>query len=49
MHLLTTLDKPDPEIDQAWAEEGERRLDGYLRGEKTARDAVQVLSKHMKP
>jgi putative addiction module component (TIGR02574 family) len=47
-HLLTTLDKPDPEIDQAWVEESERRLDAYLRGETTARDAKDVLAKHFK-
>jgi putative addiction module component (TIGR02574 family) len=48
-HLLTTLDKPDPEIDQAWVEESERRLDAHLRGETTARDAKDVLAKHLKP
>ncbi len=48
-HLLATLDKPDPEIDRAWAEAGERRLDAYLRGETTARDAEDVLARHLKP
>lgn len=48
-HLLATLDKPDREIDRAWAEESERRLDAYLRGETTARDAAEVLAKHLKP
>jgi putative addiction module component (TIGR02574 family) len=48
-HLLATLDKPDPEIDRAWAEESERRLDAYVRGETTARDAKDVLAKHLKP
>lgn len=48
-HLLATLDKPDPEIDQAWAEESERRLDACLRGDTTARDANDVLAKHLKP
>jgi putative addiction module component (TIGR02574 family) len=47
-HLLATLDKPDPEVDRAWAEESERRLDTYLRGETTARDAKDVLAKHLK-
>jgi len=41
-HLLATLDR-------AWVEEGERRLDSYLRGETTARDARDVLAKHLKP
>jgi putative addiction module component (TIGR02574 family) len=48
-HLLATLDKPDVEIDRAWAEESERRLDAYLQGETTARDAKDVLAKHLKP
>jgi putative addiction module component (TIGR02574 family) len=48
-HLLATLDKPDPEVDRAWAEESERRLDAYLRGDTTARDAKDVLAKHLKP
>jgi len=48
-HLLATLDKPDTEVDRAWAEESERRLDTYLRGETTARDAKDVLAKHLKP
>jgi putative addiction module component (TIGR02574 family) len=48
-HLLGTLDKPDPEIDRVWAAESECRLDAYLRGETTARDAKDVLDKHLKP
>jgi putative addiction module component (TIGR02574 family) len=48
-HLLATLDKPDAELDRAWAEESEQRLDAYLRGETTARDANDVLAKHLKP
>jgi putative addiction module component (TIGR02574 family) len=47
--LLASLDKPDPDIDRIWAEESERRLDAYLKGEVTARDAQEVLAKHMKP
>lgn len=45
-HLLSTLDKPDPEVDRAWAEASEQRLDAYLRGDTTARDAKDVLAKH---
>ena len=48
-HLLATLDRPDPEIDREWAEESERRLDSYLQGDTTARDAKDVLAKHLKP
>jgi|HubBroStandDraft_3_1064219.scaffolds.fasta_scaffold3521146_1 hypothetical protein len=38
---------PNSEIDRIWAEEGERRLDAYLRGETTSRDASEVLAKHL--
>lgn len=48
-YLLATLDKPDPEIDRAWAEECERRLDSYLRGETTALGAEEVLAKYLTP
>ena len=47
--LLASLDRPDPEIDRIWAEEGERRLDAYLRGGTKAREAKDVLAKHRKP
>ncbi len=46
--LLSSLDKCDPEIDGAWAEECERRLDNYLSGAVAARDAEDVLAKHLK-
>ena len=48
-HLLDTLNPSIREVDAAWVEESERRLDTYLRGEATARDAKDVLSKHLKP
>jgi hypothetical protein len=38
---------PNPDIDRIWADEGERRLDAYLRGESTSRDAKDVLAKHL--
>jgi len=47
--LLNGLDKPDPEIDRAWAEECERRLDAYLSGETSSRNAEDVLAKHLNP
>lgn len=31
--ILTTLDKPDPEIVSAWAREAKDRLAAYRRGE----------------
>jgi len=48
-HLLAMLDKPGPDVVRAWADESERRLDAYLQGETTARDAKDVLAKHLKP
>lgn len=48
-HLLGSLDKADPSIDQLWAAEGERRLADYLEGRVSARDAGDVLGKHLKP
>ncbi|MDC4202859.1 MAG: addiction module protein [Candidatus Manganitrophus sp.] len=30
--LLKSLDEPDKDIDQIWAEEAEKRLDAYRRG-----------------
>ncbi len=47
--LLASLDKPDPDIDRAWAEECDRRLDRYLQGETTTLDAEEVLAKYLKP
>ena len=30
--LLESLDKPDPELDEIWADEAERRLKAYREG-----------------
>ena len=46
--LLAGLAAPDAAIDRAWTEEAEGRVDAYLRGETTARDAGEVLAKHLK-
>ncbi len=34
--LLKSLDKPDEEIDEIWAEEADKRLEDYRRGELKA-------------
>ncbi len=47
-HLMATLDKPDHEVDQAWAEESEQRFDRYLQGGTPALDAEDVISRHLK-
>jgi hypothetical protein len=47
--LLASLDRPDRDIDRIWVDEGERRVEAYLRGETSARDAKDVLAQHLKP
>ena len=41
--LLSSLDKPDPDIDTKWAKEAEDRLSGYRAGEIEATSADEVL------
>jgi putative addiction module component (TIGR02574 family) len=43
--LVLTYREPDPEIEKAWAEEAERRLDAYERGETTAVPLEDVMSR----
>ena len=45
-HLISFLDKPDPELDKLWAEEAESRLDAYNRGDLKAVSLDEVLSKY---
>lgn len=46
-HLLQSMKAPmDPEIERAWAEELEKRLAAYDRGEIEAIDAEEVLRRH---
>lgn len=41
--ILATLDKPDPEISAAWADEAKDRLAAYRRGELAAVDEGEVF------
>lgn len=41
--LLSSLDRPDPEIDKLWAKEAESRIDMAERGEMRSIPASQVL------
>ncbi|MBZ0143567.1 MAG: addiction module protein [Rhodocyclales bacterium] len=41
--ILATLDKPDPEIEAAWAKEAQERLAAYKRGEIQAIDEKDVF------
>jgi putative addiction module component (TIGR02574 family) len=47
MEILHALDtgEPDPEVEKAWAEEAERRIDAYERGETTAAPLDDVLAR----
>lgn len=44
--LLSTLDKPDREIDELWAKEAEDRIDAYDRGKIKAVPLQKVLEKY---
>ena len=43
--LVLTYREPDPEIDKAWAEEAERRLVAYRRGEIEAIPLEEVMAR----
>ena len=42
--LLSSLDKPDAQIDDLWAKEAENRIDAYERGEIKAVTLKSALS-----
>ena len=44
--LLSSLDKPDREIDELWAKEAEARIDAYDRGKIKAIPLEKVLKKY---
>ncbi len=44
--LITSLDRPDKDIDKLWAEEAESRLDAYKQGKLKAVSLEEVLSKY---
>jgi putative addiction module component (TIGR02574 family) len=44
--LLSSLDKPDKEIDELWAKEVEDRIDAYDRGKIRAISLEKVLEKY---
>jgi putative addiction module component (TIGR02574 family) len=44
--LIASLDKPDKEIDELWAEEAEDRLDAYDQGRIKAISLERVLQKY---
>lgn len=44
--LLLSLDQPNCDIDEIWADEVEKRIDAYDRGEVKAIDAKDVFAKY---
>ncbi len=44
--LLSSLDKPDEQIDNLWREEVEKRLEAYQAGKLTSIPLQQILSKY---
>ncbi len=44
--LLSSLDKPDKEIDELWAKEAESRIDAYEQGKIKAIALEKVLEKY---
>ena len=44
--LLSTLDKPDREIDELWAKEVEERIEAYDRGQIKAIPLEKILEKY---
>jgi putative addiction module component (TIGR02574 family) len=44
--LLSTLDKPDEEIETLWADEAESRIDAYESGKIKAVSLGEVLEKY---
>ena len=44
--LLLSLDQPSYDIDEIWADEVEKRIDAYDRGEVKAIDAKDVFTKY---
>jgi Putative addiction module component len=47
--LLAQLDRPDPELDQVWAEEAQRRRQAYREGRLKARDYEEVMGDFPRP
>ena len=44
--LVSSLDKPDKEISELWADEAERRIEAYERGELKSVSIEKVMEKY---
>jgi len=44
--LLLSLDMPNKELDEIWAEESQKRIESYEEGRTQAQDVYEVLTKY---
>ncbi|MEW6079507.1 MAG: addiction module protein [Thermodesulfobacteriota bacterium] len=44
--LISTLDRPDQQIDELWAEEVEGRIDAYEQGKLKSLSLEEILQKY---
>lgn len=47
--ILSDLDKPDPEIDQVWAEEARKRWAAHKAGKVPTVSYESLMTKHRQP
>ena len=44
--LLSSIEKPDSDLDELWAKEAENRIDAYEKGQLRALSIKEVLDKY---
>jgi len=47
--ILVQLDRPDPEIDKAWAVESRKRWEAYREGRVASMPYADVMAKYRRP
>lgn len=47
--ILIQLDRPDPEIDKAWAAESQKRWQAYREGHADSIPYADVMAKYRRP
>jgi putative addiction module component (TIGR02574 family) len=47
-HLIRSLDKPDPEIDELWKKEAESRIDAFDDGKLSSVTVQEAISRYKK-
>jgi len=45
-HLITSLNKPEKDIDELWAQESESRLSAYKQGKLKSVSLEEILAKY---